>query len=215
VLPWSNVDQVVFVSNQEVVIDAADLDVRGVRGGEYDVVDMDHERATSWPFDHIVTFTLDRPVDRDRLLLTLDTSAPNGVHTDWGERGKVFLDGKWDFIPNGDAPYHAILNVLPGAAKQYMLVGTSDAMEVRRRMGTSTTEPAPAPASDPYGRYAPTADLNGDGRINAVDLKIVRSRQGTHLPFARAEDLAYGIRAASRGESVTRSVLARRRGAYE
>ena len=56
-------------------------------------------------------------------------------------------------------------------------IDPQDAADVRGRLGTSTTG---------TGTYSPFDDVNGDGRINALDQILVLRRMGQALPGATA-----------------------------
>ena len=116
----------------------------------------------------------------DRLELNLNADAPAGVTDLAGNR----LDGEWvdgvttgisgDNVPGGDFVYH--FNVLPGDANRNGSVDALDAAAIRRSYGFTTGLSA----------YSITTDLDGNGRINATDVLLVRANQRRRLPEAAA-----------------------------
>ena len=68
------------------------------------------------------------------------------------------------------------LNVLPGDVDRNGVVNGLDAAVLRREMGFSTTWRP--------DRYDPFHDLDGDGRIGALDILHQRRRRHSDLPGA-------------------------------
>jgi len=159
--------------------------VRGVAVPSYGFTDFAYDPAT-----RTATWTLARPLRGDKVLLDLDgdaggASAPAGPG---GEAGAA-LDGEWasatgsgaaafpsgDGAPGGDFEFR--LNALSGDADRSARVTAVDLFRVRQRLFTSAANPG----TGTY-RYDVFHDLNGDGRIDARDLLVVRRNYLQSLP---------------------------------
>lgn len=164
-LPWINVNQVSLEFSRPVRAGPEDLSVRGV-WGEYPVAGYRFDDST-----RVATWTLARPLDADRLIVRLNVDGPGGVTDTVGRP----LDGDGDNRPGGDFLYR--MNVLPGDAAQDSRVNGFDELAVRRLLGRSPGDGVTGGRS-----YYPFSDLDGNGRINAIDLLHVRRRLYTRLP---------------------------------
>jgi hypothetical protein len=156
-LPWSGLDQVTFRFTRDVEVTRDDLTVRGVLVPEYRVKDFGYD-----PTARAATWTLERPVGADRLMLTLDGSVVSGPGED-------------------AADYVFPLNVLPGDAYRDGSVNAIDLAYVRLRQLTSTDR---YHSSASGITYQSRADVTGDGRINALDLAAVKQHLNQSLPAA-------------------------------
>jgi hypothetical protein len=138
------------------------------------------------PATKTATWTLGRPLLRDRVTLTLDADATDPAGGVTARDGVTRLDGEWadgahafpsgDGSPGGD--FTVGLNVLPGDVTRDGKVNAYDVLQVRARQHVPTP-------SDPRARartgYTVFHDLDGDGRINAADVALVRRRQAGAL----------------------------------
>ena len=113
------------------------------------------------PAAHTATWTLAQPVTDDRLTLSL---AGDGANRQ---------------------TFSSSLSVLTGDVDRNGVVNAQDAADVRRRLGSSTTGTGTG-----AGAYSAFDDVNGDGRINALDQTLVLRRMGQALPAAPAAPAA-------------------------
>ena len=196
-LPWDNLDTISIRFSEEVVVDANDLQIRGINVPNYTLdpasfrYDADTRTAT-WSLAANARFRA------DRILLDLDGEGPNGVRDAEGN----LLDGEWqnpptaqsegvDRFPSGNGTpggdFRFRIDILPGDAdRSFERVNANDLGTVRSRQNRTATETPPAGLAP----YSPFVDLNGDGRINAVDVGTVRARQNSTLP---ATELQGGV----------------------
>jgi len=182
-LPWSNLDQFTVVFNRPAVVQQDDLVVRGANVAQYLVTAFTYNGP-----ENTATWTLDRAVRNDRLLLDLDGDSPGAVH-DWAGGTAEPLDGEWaaggtDTFPSGDGTaggdFRFRVNVLPGDVdRSGGRVNSVDLLQVRRRQGAST---ASAPGASSSRGYSVFCDVNGNGAVSPVDMALVRSRLQTRLP---------------------------------
>jgi hypothetical protein len=170
--PWANLNQVSLHMGGEMQVDPADLRVFGVNVREYPVTAVRFDLDPSG-FSGTATWTLSRPLVNDKVLLWVDGSE-NGPRTVFGQ-GNLVLDGDYDGRPGGDFRYR--LNVLPADGDRSGNVSAIDLSAVRTELGTSTSNPGAGAHS-----YTAFDDLNGDGRLNALDLAGVKQRLNTQLP---------------------------------
>jgi uncharacterized protein (DUF2141 family) len=167
-LPWANADTVVLRFSEDVHVQAGDLRVTGVRGGTFAVRTFHYDPVTA-----TATWRLDRPFAADRILVELDGDAPDGVTDLAGNRLLGNLTAPGDYVRG--------FSTLPGDATGDGKVDAADVLTVRRRLATT-------PASRAVGNYAYNvfSDLDGNGRINAIDQWLVRQGLGRSLPPAPA-----------------------------
>jgi hypothetical protein len=173
---WVNVNQLVVRFDQPVIIDAADVSVQGTRG-EYRVTGL----ALLGGMTNAYLVTLDRALagdgsvrpGGDRVLLTVDGDAPNGVRG--AGQGGPLLDGDADGTPGGD--YRLRFNALPGDINHSGGVNLSDAVELRRRLAGLRAQSS---ATSLF------CDLDGSGLVNRTDLLLLRGRMGNYLPVVQA-----------------------------
>jgi hypothetical protein len=185
-LPWVNLDQVVIVFDRPVVAGAGDLTVRGVNTAEYEL------SAQGFSYDensNTARWKLAGSIAADKLMIEL-ASFDGSI----GVRGVdgTPLDGEWlnptssdskpaDTFPSGDGTtggdFSFRFNILPGdvvvAENGMPGVGVDDFRAVLDRQFLSALDAA----------YLATADLDGDGAINILDLAQVRDRRGNTLPL--------------------------------
>jgi len=183
-LPWVNVDRVSIRFTQPVLIDAADLQVRGVNTPTYSFLNG----APGFDYDatnFVATWTFDKPLAKDKIVLDLDASSPNGVHNE----GNEFLDGEWtnggDTYPSGNGlgggDFLFRTYVLPGDVDHSQSVLAQDFSDVKKKFFKSANEPGPA-GDQQYTLYH---DINGDGIILAFDFSEVKKRFFDSLPVAQ------------------------------
>jgi hypothetical protein len=162
-LPWANADSVVLRFSEDVNVQADDLRVTGVRGGAFAVRDFHYDPVTA-----TAAWRLTRPFAADRVVLELDGNAPDGVADLAGNR-----------LAGGVTTANWIrgFTTLSGDATGDAKVDAADVLTVRRRLATT-------PASRGIGNYGYSvfSDLDGNGRINAIDLWLVRQGVGRTLP---------------------------------
>jgi hypothetical protein len=151
--------------------------------------------ANANPFNYdagtfTATWTLANPLKQDRLTLTLDTSAANAIRANApGQAGNgAVLDGNWinptaldnnassrfnsgDGMPGGDFLFR--FNFLVGDQNGNGAVTVADLNYVRAHQVGNTAG----------ALYDPRADINGDGKIDAADIKLVSDRVGNLLPL--------------------------------
>jgi hypothetical protein len=144
---------------------------------------------------HIVTWTLPNPIEADKYILEVDGD-PGGVHA--RDLDDIWLDGDNDYEPGGD--YLRRMDILPGNSNGGRYIDSRDYVAVREAMNTSITNIGVG-----NGSYTIHSDLNGDGRINSVDLAEVRKRYLTRLPFG--EPTAAASASPSRLRPFTRSLF--------
>ena len=181
-LPWSNVDRVRVVFSEHVIVQQADLAVRGVNTPSYafksDTATNDASDGFTYdPATFTATWTLAANVLRDKLMLDLDADAPSGVADAAGNR----LDGEWtngaDTFPSGDGTpggdFRFRLDVLPGNIDGAGAVNLADFGRLRAAFG-----------QQPLTATSIFADLTGDGAVNLADFGVLRQRFGNSLPAA-------------------------------
>ena len=166
-LPWVNVNEIRIGFSETVTVRQDDLIVRG-EGGEYAVASFTNEGV-------VAVWRLRDNLPPGRLTLELKS----GGVTDLVGRP---LDGEWsgpadtwpsgDGAPDGDFVFQ--MNVRPGDADRSGAVNVLDQAHVRLRYGAQTTSAG----------YSFFADFDGNGRINATDLVIARTRSWRPLPMA-------------------------------
>ena len=187
-LPWFGVDEISVRFDRGVAVDRDDLGIRGVDGSAYAFSEFRYDTEAL-----IGTWKLARPIDGDRVTLTIDGTGDGVTGAEDGAR----LDGEWfdstaglsptafrpgRSFPTGDGSaggdFRLAFGVLPGDANSDGAVNAVDLAEVKRRLNTRSTDYSwqhPVP-------YSPFADVTADGRINAADLAAVKSRLNRRLP---------------------------------
>jgi hypothetical protein len=181
-VPFGPVDRISVLFTEDVTVGPASLAaVRGANGASY----LSAATPPGFSYDpnyFIATWTLARPITADRVHLVFDDSRQNGVYDFSG----AALDGEWsdgaDAYPSGNGTaggtFRFGFNVLQGDVNRNGRVDAQDFIEVRRRKYN--------PAFPNPARYSVFADVDGSGRIDLIDLVIVRNRLGRRLPAATA-----------------------------
>ena len=178
VLPWDNLDWVAVTFNRDVLVARDDLSVRGTSGGEYVVAALAYDRLS-----RTALWLLERPLGADKVLIELDGDAAGVKARD----GVTRLDGEWvnggDSFPSGDdvsgGDFRFRVNVLPGDANRSGRVDAADVVQVRARQHVPTVAGGRSRSG-----YTIFHDVNGDARINALDVARVRRANGSALPPA-------------------------------
>jgi hypothetical protein len=176
-IPWvGGVNQVSIQFAAAVGVDQSDLAVRGVQVPAY--------ATTSFAYDPVArtaTWTLDRAVVEDKLMLDLDGDAPDGVRNAAGD----YLDGEWqqggDLFPSGNGvsggDFEYRINVLTADATRDGSINALDLAYAKARLNRTAANPGTG-----TNAYSVFADVNTDGRINALDLGIIKGRLNRRLP---------------------------------
>jgi hypothetical protein len=198
-LPWLRVNQIGIEFNETVEVRPQQLTVRGRRVADYPVLSatLDPNNA------HTAMFTLERPIENDRVVLRLDGSSAAAVSA-----GSLKLDGEWDdgagAYPSGDGTpggdFVFRMNLLPGDVNRSGAVLADDFSEVKRKFFSSTSSPGSGP-----GGYSIFHDVNGSGSILADDFSEVKRRFFNTLPAG--EPGASAASAPLRQSPVRRDVL--------
>jgi len=168
-LPWANVDRVRIRFDGPVNVDVSNLAVVGPGHGVYgDYRTFSYDRATN-----TATWTLVRPLRDERPAFVLDGSTPAGVRfSTTALRSPLLLDGdNGGTLPSGDGAaggdFRFTVPALTGDADRNGPVDAADVLLVRSREG----------GGGGAGRDV-FCDLNGDGRVNALDLRLVLANRG-------------------------------------
>ena len=194
---WVNVDRVTVRFTRSVAVAPDDLIIHGVNAPRTVAESVEYEYDMRLGLD-IVTWTLPRPIAADKFILEVDGDR-GGVHARYYD--DIWLDGDNDSEPGGD--YLQRMNILPANSNGGPFVDSGDLRTVRAAISTSITHPG-----EGNGSYTIDRDVNGDGRINSVDLSEVRKRYLTRLPFGEPTVSAAGAStSAGRLRPVTRSLF--------
>ncbi|MCC7203733.1 MAG: LEPR-XLL domain-containing protein [Phycisphaeraceae bacterium] len=176
-VPWLGVDRVTIRFDQAVLVDAQDLELRGVNQPDLLVTSFSYDPAT-----FTATWTLASTLDADLVVIELNGQGDDPITTLDGR----WLDGEWSnpldaqtpsTFPSGDGAqggnFQFLLAVLPGDVNRNSVVAGDDLLTLP--IGVTT-------AGSP--RYLPAADINADGQIRADDLALARARLGNSVPDA-------------------------------
>jgi hypothetical protein len=180
-LPWAGLDQISIRFDSDVQVKVGDLDIRGVNVDHYDPANFFYDSDT-----HTATWTLDRPVRADKLLLDLN-GGPGGVRD---AATGVLLDGEWtsgtssfpsgNGVSGGDLRFR--LNVLAGDVDSNGVVNSVDLLQERQRRLRGIEDPGTGRSG-----YDVLYDVDADGRVTDADLLIVRSNVPMALPRGEPE----------------------------
>jgi len=206
VLPSGNLDQLSVRFDSDVLVLGSDLDLRGVAiaGGHYAVSAFVYDDAT-----HTATWTLTQPLRGDKLLLDLDGDADGVADANTG----ALLDGDWasgsnaypsgDGSAGGDLRYR--LNVLTGDVNGNGSVSLLDWVQERLRTSRSIANPGAGTFA-----YGPLYDLNGDGKIDDADMRLIRRNLLRSLPAAAPAALPPSVAAPAPPPALGAALAARR-----
>ena len=178
-------------------------------GGDYQVVDFDYDFAS-----FTATWTLDRPITADRVLLDLSDDVSdlrgNALDGEWTDNASVYPSG--DAVAGGDFQFS--ISALAGEVNNDGVVDRADVAILATNFGA--------------GSEATTAegDLDGDGAVTVRDALLLKRNLGQSLPAAaqaamsissnqspqrvRAADAVFENLAQSPSEDVRASRAARR-----
>ena len=178
-LPWSNMDRVTVRFSEAVTVSADDLSIGGSNVADYGVTSFTYDPAT-----FTATWTLQRPPSADKLLLRVDGGvggvrdlAGNRLDGDWANLAGAGIAGQFpsgNGAPGGDLLLR--INVLGGDVTRDLRTNAIDLVRLRSRLGTTVARPGSGSAA-----YSVLYDINGDGRINVVDVALVRAFAGRNL----------------------------------
>jgi parallel beta-helix repeat protein len=173
-LPWTNLDTASVAFTEPVTADREDLLLGGPN------VPGHHREAFRYDAPvRVGTWTLTPPIVKDRERLRVDASTSKPVTGADGRRLDGELRGGYpsgDGVPGTD--FVLPLNFLPGDADRAgERVTAADLAFVRARAGRVAGDTAAGGLP-----YSARADVNGDGRINVLDVNAVRARLGDGLP---------------------------------
>jgi hypothetical protein len=173
-MPWTNVNQIRFVFDEDVSVEQGDLEVFGVNEATYAFEAFSYDAAS-----HAATWTFRDDLSPDKLLAALSPDVSDA----WG----VALDGEWtngdssypsgDGLPGGDFSFR--LDVLPGDVDQSGYVNILDTIGVRNRQFQNAGD----------AMYSRMHDVDGNAAVNILDTIKVRNRQFTTLPDGEPEPL--------------------------
>ncbi|MCP4661728.1 MAG: hypothetical protein GY856_40520, partial [bacterium] len=190
-LGWANADQLLVVFSEDVAVEAADLALSGLNVASYGFDNFLYNPAA-----RTATWTLDEPLEDDRLLLWLDAGV-GGVADAAGNR----LDGEWttaaSSFPSGDGQaggnFGFRFTALPADADADGRVDFGDVQTTRVAFGTAS------------GAMPSGGDFDGDGGVDFGDFQNVRVRFGRSLPPLPAAPGALAILAPSGTVTDTRT----------
>jgi hypothetical protein len=171
-LPWTNIDLVRITFSEDVTIAAADLSISGVNTTAYAFDGFSYDANT-----FTATWTLDAPIEKDKLMLDLDADgmAPVRSASTGGALDGAWTDGQSHYDSGngqGGTDFQFRFNVLPGDANATNAVTSFDALLVNQKIGKHTGETG----------YSIRCDVDGSGEITSTDLYAVQSMVGSALP---------------------------------
>ena len=169
-LPWTNVNQIRIVFNENVNVQEASLGLAGLNVAQYAFSGFKYNPAT-----FTATWTLTNPIAADKLQISLHSTGAAAVSDAAGDP----LDGEWtdgaSVFPSGDTlaggDFNFSFNVLPGDANQDGVVNGLDISSVISQWQSVTS---------------PMADMNGDGVVNGLEIAAIASHWLQTLPAAGA-----------------------------
>jgi hypothetical protein len=165
-LPWTNIDQIRVVFNENVNVQEASLALAGLNVPQYSFSGFKYDPTT-----FTATWTLTNPIGADKLQIDLHSTGPAAVTDTVGDP----LDGEWtdgaSVFPSGDTfaggDFDFAFNVLPGDANQDGVVNGLDISSI---------------LSQWHSTNSPMLDMNGDDIINGLEISGVASRWLQTLP---------------------------------
>ncbi len=166
-VPWGGVNQISITFDRAVAISSNALQVRGINTTNYSV-----SPTPSNPAGFTYTWTVNTPINGDRLILELDDAKVNAAG--------AMLDGEWtDNVSTGSSgngsaggDFRFRMNVLPGDADGNGTVNNDDFVSVRAVMFSSPG----------VGPYDVRRDLDTSGKIAVGDWIVARNKTGQSLP---------------------------------
>jgi hypothetical protein len=181
-LPWTDINQIKVVFNENVMVDKADLSLAGANLSHYDTAGglFSYDPAT-----FTATWTLPGYLGDDKLALRLSADQPGAIRDIAGNR----LDGEWTnpasitdtgtrVFPSGNgvagADFLFRFNVLPGDVNQNGYVQSTDGLLMRGALGSTAGQAA----------YAIFKALDGDGQVRSSDVLLAHQWLGKALPAA-------------------------------
>ena len=171
-LPWVNLDTIVARFSEDVKVRPESLRVLGARAGAIGVRDFRYDPATA-----TATWRLSRPLGGDRIRVELEGDGGEGITDLAGNRLSNAAGTAGDDVRT--------FNALPGDATGDGRVNFQDLLAVRRRLGAT-------PAL--VRTYNVFCDIDGNGRITAMDLAYVRTNFARTLPQPLAAAAAMPLR---------------------
>ena len=156
-LPWANLNHFVFRTSEPIVVREQDARVDGDATGAYAVADF--VRATTGTY---ATWTLGRVLAAEEVVVSLG----EGITDTAGNRlGGAPGEG------GAGTPFKLRFRVAPGDADRSGGVSALDLVSTRARLFTAPLAGRAGPRA-----YSVFNDFNGDGRINAADYHLARTR---------------------------------------
>jgi Dockerin type I domain len=169
-LTWTNIDKIILRFSEDVYIDSADLSISGVNSVTYEFSDFHYD-----PIDHVATWTLETPLDQDRVQIDLDTDGANPVR----DIDLNKLDGEWItgislVSGNGTAggDFQFVFNIQPTDVNNSGRISSTDFSMIYQVNGKTIGDVA----------YKALRDIDGDGAINANDWQEALNRYTEDLP---------------------------------
>ncbi|HZL35467.1 MAG TPA: PA14 domain-containing protein [Tepidisphaeraceae bacterium] len=170
-LPWSNLDTVRVIFDENVSVQQGDLTLAGVNVPSYAIAGFSYDAST-----YTATWTLATPIAADRLKLDVAATVQNA---DGQDLNGAWTDGGSQF-PSGDgtaSPFVFDFNVLPGDSDGSGTVAFADFVQVSNNFGKSAAA-------------NPLLDFNGSGKIDFADFVALSNDFGKSLPAAPAAPAA-------------------------
>jgi hypothetical protein len=170
-IPWNGgINQISLRFDHDVAatLGRDDLVVRSLEDPPYAFSDFSYDPAT-----RTGTWTLARPIVRDKATLFLDDALVPQLDGEWTTGRAAYPSG--DGAIGGDFSFR--INVLRGDMNQDGIVNALDLGGIKQKVNRTATNPGAGASA-----YSVFADLNADGLINALDLAIAKSRLNNRLP---------------------------------
>jgi hypothetical protein len=163
-LPWTGLDQIIIVFNEDVHISPDALAVHGVNVANHPIAAFHYDSA-----NRTATWTLSRPIETAEVLqLALSDGARdivgNALDGEWSDGQSLYPSGNG--VSGGN--FQMQLHVLAGDLDGDGTVGVSDLMALEAAFG----QPAAGGVSD----------LDGNGVVDAMDYLTLKANFGQALP---------------------------------